>query len=94
MNIGTTPTIPVPSTTTPTTPVVTPTEPTQPTIPTTPVDPVVTPTEPTQPIIPTVQDTIDKDLSLRFEHLSDITEHFLTQNDITIHLAAKAQLKP
>ncbi len=90
INTGTTiPVIP----TTPTQPVVIPTEPTQPTTPTVPVDPVVTPTEPTQPTIPTTQGTIDNDLSLKFERLSDITEHFLTQNDITIHLTTKTPLK-
>lgn len=91
VNTGTT--IPIISTT-PTQPVVAPTKPDQPTTPITPTNSIVTPTEPDQPTTPTIQGTIDKDLSLKFEHLSDITEHFLTQNTITIHLTAKTPLKP
>jgi len=96
--VVTTPTVPViPAT--PTVPV-TPTKPVIPT-PTTPVViptvPVVTPTVPvvTPPNIPIgiSQSLLNKKILLTFENLSDIAEHFITQNDITITLVSKSPLK-
>jgi hypothetical protein len=99
-----TPNIPqvvVPTTpTTPTTPtVVTPTQPIIPTIPTIPVTPT-TPTTPTvpvviQPTIPVVisQGSVNKELVLEFENLSDIATHFMTQNNVSIRLVTKSPLK-
>lgn len=71
--------------TTPTTPVVTP--------PTTPTQPVVVPpTTPTEPVV-VPQGFINKNLSLKLEDLSDMAEHFLTQNDFTITLVSKSPLR-
>jgi hypothetical protein len=104
VNTGTTIVIPqvvVPTPpTTPTTPtVVTPTQPVIPTIPTTPVVPT-TPTTPTvhvvvSPTVPVVvsQGSVNKELVLEFKNLSDMAEHFMTQNDITIRLVTKSPLK-
>lgn len=91
INTGTTiPTIPT-TPTVPTTPVIIPAVPTQ---------PVVTPTQPTIPVVipptmPTVipQSETHKTLSLEFKNLSDIAEHFTTQNDLTITLVSKSPLK-
>jgi len=92
--VPTTPTTPPPVTpttptvhTAPTTPVVTPT---QPTIPTTPTTPVVTPTV---PLVVVSQTSVNKKLSLELDNLSDIAEHFMTQDDITFSLVAKSPLK-
>lgn len=90
---------------TPVTPVVVPTTPTQPVhnapvvTPTTPVVPIVTPTVPVVPVvIPTVpvvipQNSIGKKLDLEFKDLSDIAEHFLTQNDLVFSLVTKSPLR-
>lgn len=95
----TTPTTPtIPSTTTkpstPTTPFtpVTPVTPTTPSTPVTPVTPVTPTTPTTQPEV-TPQETIDKELTLKLEDLSDIAEHFLTQNDLHIKIISKSPLK-
>lgn len=53
------------------------------------VIPVVTPV--VRPVI--VQDPLHKWLDLKFEDLSDITQHFMTQNDLTITLVGKSPLK-
>lgn len=39
------------------------------------------------------QDSIDKQISLHFENLSDIAEHFMTQNDVVVTLVSKSPLK-
>ena len=85
------------NTTTPTTPTIpsTTTKPSTPTTPFTPVTPVtpVTPTTPTTQPEVTPQETIDKELTLKLEDLSDIAEHFLTQNDLHIKIISKSPLK-
>ncbi len=53
------------------------------------VIPVVTPV--VTPVI--VQDPLHKWLDLKFDDLSDITQHFMTQNDLTITLVGKSPLK-
>lgn len=89
--------------TVPTSPtVVQPTPPTipTPTVPTHPVAPIVVvpPQEPVVTIPPTVpeiisQDSVDKILVLQLEKLSDIAQHFMTQNDLIFTLVSKSPLK-
>lgn len=57
--------------------------------------PVVTKPIVVTPTVPTVitQETINKNISLKFDNLSDIAEHFMTQNDVTIKLISKSPLK-
>lgn len=76
---------------TPTTPIVTPAIPVE-----TPIEtPVVTKPVVVTPTVPTVtsQETINKNISLKFDNLSDIAEHFMTQNDVSITLISKSPLK-
>ncbi|MFA7298427.1 MAG: CHAP domain-containing protein [Candidatus Absconditabacterales bacterium] len=92
-----TPTIPTVIPTTPVVSVVIPTPPHN--------APTTTPVTPTQPIqittpvvVPTVpvvvsQGSVNKELLLEFENLSDIAEHFMTQNNVTIRLVSKMPLK-
>ena len=77
------------TTTTPTTTTPTPTTPT----PTTPTPTTPTPTTPTPTTPTTPQTSISKDLTLKLEKLSDIAEHFLTQNDLKIKLTSKSPIK-
>ncbi len=100
------PTVPVPippTVITPTVPIV-PTLPTTPvhTAPTTPtvvtpiVPVIVTPTPPTIPVVvvPTIsQNSINKKLDLNFDELIDIAKHFMTQNNVVIHLVSKSPLQ-
>ena len=76
---------------TPVDPIVTPTTPTEKPVETPVVtDPiVVTPTVPTE--IP--QETINKNIPLKLDTLSDIAEHFMTQNDVSITLVSASPLK-
>lgn len=66
--------------------VVTPTQPEQPVIVTPPEEPVVI-------IPPLSQEVINKPLVLTFDKLSDIAQHFVTQNDIIFTLISKSPLK-
>jgi len=95
----TVPTQPIPSTihSAPTLPpvIVTPT-PVLPITPTQPIAPVVTsPAVIVSPIIPAItpQTSVNNRIDLQFENLSDIAEHFMTQNNIIITVVSKSPLK-
>lgn len=77
----------------PTTPVVSlPTEPTHPTAPVViPQEPVVVVPPVTPPIIP--QNKVDNALVLKLDTLSEIAQHFMTQNDLVITVVSKSPLK-
>ena len=73
---------------------------TPPTVPTHPVAPVVVvpPQEPVvvvPPVVPPVisQSSVNEKLVLELENLSDIAQHFITQNDLVITLVSKSPLK-
>lgn len=91
-----TPTVVVPPTMPTTT---TPTEPTHPTAPIVVTPPVVVlPQEPTVIVPPTVppivsQGSVNEQLVLDLENLSDIAQHFITQNDLVFTLVSKSPLK-
>ena len=53
--------------------------------------PAVTPTPVVVP--PLVQTGVNKKISLTLDNLSDIAQHFITQNDLVITLVAKSPLK-
>ena len=80
-----------------TTPITTPTIPNTPAKVVTPIQPVI-PVKPPVIITPTVpvdisQTSINKNIELTFTNLSDIAEHFMTQNDVIITLVSKSPLK-
>ncbi len=52
---------------------------------------VVAPVEPALPIVP--QTSINKKIELALDNLSDIAQHFITQNDFTFTLITKAPLR-
>jgi len=47
------------------------------------------------PIIPAItpQTSVNNRIDLQFENLSDIAEHFMTQNNIIITVVSKSPLK-
>lgn len=54
---------------------------------------IVVPIEPAQPSAPIIsQNVVNQKLPLTFDYLSDIAQHFITQNDITVSLTRKTPL--